>query len=174
MKTYQVVIAVLVAIVFLGFCIQGCSGSNPKKAIERVLEEDRRISDRAPALPSQPKSIDDLDAYFDAIIKNVKFNVTEMGKIDLSACPDDFARAYRQHYKAWVDVSDYTERVPADLASALGFWDLLFGGRRLKKKNAELEQEGKKLNEKVEETYDQVLEIASKYGVRTSKYRNSH
>ena len=171
MKPYQIIIAVCIAIAFIGFCVKSCSSASTKKVIEYVLEEDHQIATRAPSA-SGSDSIDDW-------IRRYEYIATEMRKIDLSACPDDFAQAYSNHWKAWGD----SYLVLKDIKAYQGkdtFWQgflnglLGRGGDYVNELNAEQARITRKVEEAdkaVHDTYDKVLEIASKHGVRTSKYR---
>ena len=170
MKPIHFIISVCAVIILL-ICFKSCSNSGKKKAIESVLEQDHQISNRAPITSESS----DINAW----LKKYEFIVTEMRAIDLSACPDDFAQAFSYHCQAWVD----NYRVIQDIKSYQGkdtFWNGFLNGlngrseayiNELNADQARIQQKGEEANKAIYDTYDKVLEIASKYGVKTAKYR---
>lgn len=70
----------------------------------------------------------------------------EMGTIDLSGCPEDLKMAYQAHQKAWI----------AKVTAEQGIFNF---------------QEKREASKEIAQTWQDVLNIAEKYGVITSKYR---
>lgn len=177
-KNYKVIGAVGLAIVFcIALCIN-CSQSK-KTAIHAVLEADRKINEEA------PKIYNSNDA--DAQLRHVKYIADGMQKIDLSKCPDDFARAFGAHRLAWQekaklcqDVKQHSDNYGILASFLTGFVDGAFGmgGELITTRAHEQNIEAKHLAQRFEEnhrdiasTYYAALDIANKYGVNTSKYR---
>ena len=174
--TKQIIIVACV-VVALFICFLSCSGHCYKKAIESVLKQDRQIPERAPKV-NESSNIDDW-------LRHIEFIVKEMSAIDLSACPDDFAQAYYNHCKAWSDCYTVAQDLKSYIDNNTGWKGILkgftngffFRGKKmldeLNEEEKRITQAGKNSETAVHDTYDKVLEIATKYGVKTAKYRSS-
>ena len=177
-ESYKVIGTVGLAVVLCSILCVSCSQSK-KAAIATVLDADRKINEDAPKIYNN----DDVDAQ----LRRVKYIADGMQKIDLSRCPDDFARAFGAHRlvwqeeaKLWQEVKQYSDN-NGFLASFLtGFVDgaLGMGGELITSRAQEQNYEWKRLNQRFEENYRDMVntyytahDIATKYGVNTSKYR---
>ena len=177
-KSYKVIGTVGLAVVLCSILCISCSQSN-KSAIHAVLEADRKINEEAPKIYKS----DDIDAQ----LRRVKYISDGMQKIDLSRCPDDFARAFGAHrlvwqeeVKLWREVKQYSDNYGIWASFLTGFVDgaLGMGGELIASRTQEQNTEWKRLNQRFEDnyrdmanTYYTALDIANKYGVNTSKYR---
>ena len=174
--TKQIIIVACV-VVALFICFWSCSGHGYKKAIESVLEQDRQIPELAPKV-NESSNIDDYLRYIGYIVK-------EMSAIDLYGCPDDFAQAYHNHCKAWSDLYNCTNELKIFINDNSG-WNgfikgfsngFFFRGKKMidefNEEQKRIMQAGKDSDTAIYDTYDKVLVIATKYGVKTAKYRSS-
>lgn len=167
-----IVVAAIVAIVFMANRYQGLPGE--RAAIASVLEQDRNIAARAPRCDNA----NDIDAR----IEYPKYIVAQIFLIDLSQCPDDFAQAYDNHRHAWKQMLDvYYEGKQYQLRLGVGCLLVLFNGTAgrngdflwgLDSEQMQIAQKWKAANNAIAETFDKVLETATKHGVKTAKYRN--
>ncbi len=175
-KWRRVAIAILIiaAIVGVARVINRSGLTGNKGAIASVLERDRSIAARAPRC-NNPNDVDER-------IEHTKYIVAQMLLIDLSRCPDDFAQAYDNHRNAWKQMLNvYYEGKQYQLRLGVGCLLVLFNGTAgrnsdflwgLDNEQLQIAQKWKAADNAIAETFDKVLETATKHGVKTAKYRN--
>ena len=173
-----VVLSSIAICTVIGLCLSviSCSNEHHRQAIESVLEQDKKVFSRKSSI-DKSTDIDEILDFCNAVISDLR-------GIDLSACPDDFATAYSKHRQAWCDrldvykdIKSYMKRYNSTNATLEGLAIIFLGKKSTYDEDARKEQvrivdEEKKTGMAVDDTYYKVLEIASKYGVRTSKYLN--
>ncbi len=175
-KWQRVAIAILIIAAIIGVArvINRSGLTENKGAIASVLEKDKSIAARAPRCDN-PNDVD-------ARIESLKFIVAQMFLIDLGQCPDDFAQAYDNHRHAWKQMLNvYYEGKQYQLRLGVGCLLVLFNGTAgrngdflwgLDSEQMQITQKWKAADNAIVETFDKVLETATKHGVKTAKYRN--
>ena len=145
--------------------------TTPTTAIESVLVRNHKILADAPEFNNNSDIAE--------VIKHHEYITTKLNKIDLSLCPDDFARAFRKYCFAWSDryqvFLDF-KRMSGPEAALTGFLMGLAGqgaeyvGHTVSESQS-LFKKAEAADKALRDTYQEVLDIASKHGVNTSKYR---
>ena len=129
-------------------------GSRNASAIEKVLQADKALS----ATMSATAQHEGKAAVFRY--------VSGLEKIDLSACPSDFRVAFVQHIGAWAGLSTQLKMEPD------GWWEsALYGALRQLGGDwsggaNQMIDARQRQSSRITETYNEVREIAARYGAR--------
>ena len=181
------IIGMNIVVVCLFFFLFGCSNSSTKQAIESVLEQDKVICQGAGS------SLKSMDYKETNDLKEIKKRLNELQmslnilchgqeNINLNGCPEDFTRAYKEHCTAWRNYYNLIGECIQFIEKKGGFWnqlrDTFIDGPEKNMSDTTSEatrlefQEKEKLRT-IQNTYNTALEIASKYGVDTTKYKDN-